>query len=76
MTKDNIAQQTHDALHHIPRMPDHSEAARLNNRGGQQNRPRTNKPLQTARAASPSRGPRILVSWQRKIAAFFGTEHQ
>jgi len=63
--------QAHKAMHRIPGMPKHSEAKRLNSRGGLPNRP-----LRRAHTRHPNRKPKVLVGWQQKIARFFGAEQK
>jgi hypothetical protein len=64
----------HRATHRVPGVPEHVEhpaghqgtthhdpAAHHRSRNGRRNH-------------SPARPPRVLVAWQRRIAAFFGRE--
>ena len=71
--------QAHEAMHKIPGMPEHGEASRLNSHKGNLHRPLQNRPfknqlLQGVRINHPGREPKVLISWQKKVARFFGVE--
>lgn len=71
MTRQALTGRAHEQLHKLPGMPEHSEAARLNHRGGRPNRPFRNRPLKSPRINHPHREPVVLVGWQNAIARFF-----
>ena len=56
----------HDLLHRIPGVPAHVEQP-----SGHQG---TARHGHVSRNHSAARPPRVLVAWQRRIAAFFGQE--
>jgi hypothetical protein len=70
MTRQSIAARAHEQLHKLPGMPEHSEASRLNHRGGLPNRPFQNRPLKSPRTNHGHKEPRVLVGWQNAIARF------
>jgi hypothetical protein len=77
----SLPEQTHETMHRIPGVPEHTEAEHLNHRGGLPNRPYLNEPLENKplpgiRRHHANREPKVLVSWQQKIAKFFGVEHK
>lgn len=74
MTKKSIKEHVHEATHLIPGVPDHSRAVHLNGRRGLQNRPFQNKVVHSPHGNHPIRKKRVLVSWQQKVAKFFGAE--
>jgi hypothetical protein len=55
----------HWATHRIPGVPAHAERP-----AGHQGRTRHDRRWNH----SPARRPRVMVAWQRRIAAFFGQE--
>lgn len=63
--------RAHEQLHKLPGMPEHSEASRLNHRGGLPNRPFRNRPLKPPRINHGHREPKVLAGWQNGIARFF-----
>jgi hypothetical protein len=63
--------RAHEQLHKLPGMPEHSEASRLNHRGGRPNRPFRNHSPETPRTNHGHREPQVLVGWQNAIARFF-----
>jgi hypothetical protein len=67
VTERALIGRVHEQLHKLPGMPEHSEASRLNHRGGLPNRPFQNRP----RKASRDREPKVLVGWQNAIGRFF-----
>jgi len=56
----------HRATHRVPGVPAHHD-----NPAGHH---RANRAHQRPRHHSTVRQPRVLVSWQRRVAAFFGQE--
>ncbi|MFJ1763123.1 hypothetical protein ACIOD2_22610 [Amycolatopsis sp. NPDC088138] len=56
----------HGLLHRIPGVPAHAERP-----AGHQG---TAHHGRTSRHHPPARPPRVLVAWQRRIAAFFGQD--
>jgi len=61
----------HRMSHRVPGVPAHVE--RSSGHQGHARHGRT-RHSSTARTHSPVRSPRVLVAWQRRIAAFFGQE--
>jgi len=60
----------HRATHRIPGVPTHAERP-----PGHQGTPVHGRPsLNPRRNHSAARPPRVMVAWQRRIAAFFGRE--
>ena len=70
MTRRSLAQRAHEQLHQLPGVPEHSEGARLNHRGGLPNRPLRGRGLKKPRAVHRHGEPRVLVGWQNAIARF------
>jgi hypothetical protein len=73
MTRESLAYRTHQWLHQLPGMPDHSQNTRLNHRGGLPNRALKNRllrnrPLRNTQLRHGHKEPRVLVSWQKAIA--------
>jgi hypothetical protein len=71
MARESFTRHAHEQLHKLPGMPEHSEASRLNHRGGLPNRPFQNRSLKTPRTNHGHREPKVLVGWQNAIARFF-----
>jgi hypothetical protein len=74
MTRPSVIERLHEWMHDLPGVPDHSEAQRLNHRGGLQggrlalrHRPFRNRHFRNTDAV---RQPRVLVAWQNAIADF------
>lgn len=61
----------HETTHRVPGVPAHVDRA-----AGHQGRTRHGRrsPGRTWHHHSPARRPRVLVAWQRRIAALFGQE--
>jgi hypothetical protein len=66
MTEQAHGGHAHEQLHKLPGMPEHSEASRLNHRGGLPNRP-----LKAPRINHGHREPKVLVGLQNAIARLF-----
>jgi hypothetical protein len=66
--------QLHEATHRIPGVPEHVDhPAGHQGRSNQPHHPRlTNPAREHASINHPARRPRVLIAWQRRIAAFFG----
>jgi hypothetical protein len=71
----------HDATHRIPGVPEHEERAHGHQRSAQHGRllhhhPQPHRSLQNRVARGTRRHdhrpPRVLVTWQNRVAAFFG----
>jgi hypothetical protein len=63
----------HRAMHRIPGVPRHAE--RPAGHQGTTHHSRTRQRSQNRKGNhSTARPPRVLVAWQRRIAAFFGQE--
>jgi hypothetical protein len=71
MAKQALSTRAPEQLHKLPGMPEHSEASRLNHRGGLPNRPFQNRPRKAPRAGHGHREPKVLAGWQNAIARFF-----
>ncbi len=71
MTRQALTGRAHEQLHKLPGMPEHSEASRLNHRGGLPNRPFRNRPLKSPRTNHGHKEPLVLAGWQNAIARFF-----
>lgn len=71
MTRRARTGRAHEKMHKLPGMPEHSEASRLNHRGGLPNRPFRNRPLKSPRVNHGHKPPTVLVGWQNAIARFF-----
>jgi hypothetical protein len=77
--ENSLLERLHTATHRVPGVPAHVErpaghqgralARHPERRTAAQGRPRNAK-----RAHAHVRPPRVLVAWQRRIAAFFGQE--
>jgi hypothetical protein len=64
----------HEATHRIPGVPDHA-ARPAGPQGGTRHGRSTAEPRSSGhRNHSPAKPPRVLVAWQRRIAALFGQE--
>lgn len=61
----------HRMSHRVPGVPAHAERPAGHRGHARHGRARRHY---TARNHSPARSPRVLVAWQRRIAAFFGQE--
>jgi hypothetical protein len=77
MAKQTLTERLHERMHDLPGMPAHEEAERLNHGGrlggdahALANRPHANRSFHNA-PARHQREPRVLVGWQKAIAAFF-----
>lgn len=74
VNKKTLSEQAREAMHHIPYMPEHSEAEHLNNRSRLQNHRLQNNGRQSIKINHPACKPKVLVGWQGKAAKFFGAE--
>jgi hypothetical protein len=87
MTSDerSLLATLHEATHRIPGVPDHADRPAGHHgdthHGGTHHRGRTAHASTTKRRSpghprnhSPGRPPRVLVAWQRRIAALFGQD--
>jgi hypothetical protein len=70
MTSQGATERAHRQLHTLPGMPEHSEASRLNHRGGLPGRPFRNRPLNAPRINHGHKEPKVLAGWQNAIARF------
>ena len=69
-TKHPLRDLLHGATHRVPGVPAH-----VQHPAGHQGRDRSHGGERNSGVNhSPARPPRVLVHWQRRIAAFFGQE--
>jgi hypothetical protein len=65
----------HEVTHRVPGVPEH-----VTRPAGHQGRTHHDRPTTERRSTgrtghhAPGRPPRVLVAWQRRVAAFFGQE--
>jgi hypothetical protein len=82
-TSDKTSPRMHNALHGLPGIPAHDQAAELNSSDAARrlhhrsrpNRPLRNRPLQNP-AAHHRRPPRVLTGWQTWLGRLFGQGQQ
>lgn len=74
--KHSLVEALHGAGHRIPGVPAHAERAAGHHGNARHGRPAhaARQPSGATRNHAPGRPPRVLVAWQRRIAAFFGQE--
>ncbi len=91
-TSTKASTRMHDALHRLPGLPAHGQAARLNSNAAARrrhlalpiwpprNRPLRNRPLRNRPLRNPGghhgRPPRVLAGWQARIGRLFGHQGQ
>jgi hypothetical protein len=61
--KHSLLSALHEATHAVPGVPAHVDRPARHYGGGHHGRPN-----------APARPPRVLVGWQRRIAALFGQQ--
>ena len=73
--KRSLLDTLHEATHRVPGVPAHVHRAAGHQRTTHHGRPaRGSTTERRSPNHSPARPPRVLVAWQRRIAAFFGQE--
>jgi len=75
-TKARALDRLHDATHLVPGVPAHTNRP-AGHQGATQHGRRTHVPVDGRRSPRgtinvAARQPRVLVAWQRRVAAFFG----
>ena len=78
-TKHPLRELLHGATHRVPGVPAHVEQLAAGHQGRAHVRDRSHGGERSSVRNSgvnhsPARPPRVLVGWQRRIAAFFGQE--
>jgi hypothetical protein len=78
-TSESVGARLHDALHRLPGMPPHAQAAELNANAAARrlhHRPLRNRALRNTPLRSPDghhgRPPRLLAEWQARLGRRFG----
>jgi hypothetical protein len=78
VTSDKIGTRGHDAMHRLPGIPAHDQAAELNSNDAARrlhHRSRPNRPLLNP-DGQHRRPPRVLIRWQTWLGRLFGPGQQ
>jgi hypothetical protein len=71
MGKQSLPERLHEGMHRIPGVPAHSEAARVNHRGGLPHQSLQKRLVRkNPRINHSHQEPKVLVGWQNAIARF------